>query len=120
VNSFDIVYHLDSTSGFEDVSIGVSEKSSVKLIALLSEFCIDLYFLINVFLKKGVGAHQVSLIVLLEDPDAFSLVESLEGDSFSLDIGGYIGEIQITPALIKHNRPNILDQGELIVIDGDS
>ena len=57
--------------------------------------------MVDILLEDGVLIDEVGLEILLEDLDILGLSESLEGDSFSLYVGGDVGKEEVAPALIE-------------------
>jgi hypothetical protein len=87
VDAFDVIQHLYAIVGLEDVSGVVAQEGAVELIALISQFGVDLHFLIDIFFEDGVSVDQVSFVILLKDADALCALECFEGDCFGLDVG---------------------------------
>lgn len=56
---------------------------------------------------------------MLVNSDSRASVKWLEGDSFSLDIRGYVSEIKEWVALIEWDGTNIFNHGKVIVVNGD-
>lgn len=114
-----MVDNFNPRRGFNNVATAVAEEGAVDSDALLSHLRKDLDLMIQVMLQDGVGVHEVSFKVLLENLDVFGLLEGLKSHSFRLDLCGDIGEVEITGALRESHGPGVLDDGELIGIDSE-
>ena len=85
----------------------------------MSQFDKNFNFFIDEFLEDGLGVDQIGLVVLLKHLDTLRIVDGLEGDGLSLDVGGNIGEVEITSALVEGDLPYVFDDGEAVVVDGN-
>ena len=74
-------------------------------------------FLLNVLLHDLFGVDQVGLVVLFEHSDVFWFLDGFEGYCFSFDVGGHIGEVEITFPLVEGDGAGVLDHGKSVVID---
>jgi uridylate kinase len=76
----------------------------------------NFHIFIYKLMKDGIFVNQVGIIILLVNFNAICLEQSLESNSFSLDVCWNISKKEITPTLIERNRASVLDHGELVVI----
>lgn len=77
-------------------------------------------FLLDVLLEDAFGGEEVGLEVLLVDSDLVRAVEGLEGDGVGLDVGGDVGEVEEGVALVEGHFAYILNECEIVIVDGDS
>lgn len=119
LDSIDVIEDFYAVCGLEDVAAVVAEEGAGDFGGLIAHFGSDFDVLVDVFLEDGLSIDEIGFVVLLKNFDGFGAIESFEGDCLCLNVGGDVREVEVAPALIEGDGADILDDGELIVVDSN-